>query len=76
MCMRHISVEKGLCFRQNDFAFQDHFPIGGPRKAHLFSGAESELGWEENGQKLEESREMECGLDQDQHSVTQGLDPP
>lgn len=29
MCMRHISVEKGLCFRQNDFVFQDHLPTGG-----------------------------------------------
>ena len=69
MCMWHISVEKGLCFRQNDFAFQDHLPTGGPCKAHLFRGAEGELGWEENGQKLEDSREMECGPDHQQHTV-------
>lgn len=76
MCMWHISVEKGLCFRQNDFALQDHLPTGGPHKAHLFRGAEGESGWEENGQKSEESREMECGPHRYQHSVTKGLDPP
>lgn len=69
MCMWHISVEKGLCFRENDFAFQDHLLTGGPCKAHLFRGAEGELGWEENGQKSEDIREMECGPDQQQHTV-------
>ena len=65
MCTWHISVEKGLCFRQNDFPFQSCSrtirPQVTPSRPTPSGVAEGESGWVQMGEHLEDSREMECG---------------